>query len=342
MHTGRTPIKNAIVRRSVLVLLVLAALVGSPAAWADSAPIPADAAAPGSDPNHGTPLELLAGRIASTSAGRPVAVRCENQNDWNALEVQEGFAPGAELGFVAGQGYYPATNTFAWSATSAELSPAVCLPLQQFAQATAKPTKCQTSTQQQVTVYNTVRYSLTLTVKVRGHLVTRTVWRTKQVPTSVEQTVPGPIGPCFLGAPLPSGSSIPGICVSGSCYSVTANEPDTFWNRYGQFASAILALAHEPIHLWQDQAGAPVPPDALVESQAECSGMQWMAYVAEQLGDTPDDAQALADYFWQVDYPAYATFDQQNPYAEQHPYWSSDCTPGGTLDIRPAGSTVWP
>jgi hypothetical protein len=61
---------------------------------------------------------------------------------------------------------------------------------------------------------------------------------------------------------------------------------------------ALLTLAHESIHLQQATAGAVVPADSLVESQAECSGMQWTARVAEQFGDSPDDAQSIADYFW--------------------------------------------
>ena len=31
-----------------------------------------------------------------------------------------------------------------------------------------------------------------------------------------------------------------------------------------------------------------------------------------------------------------------DPYSLAHPYWSADCKPGGPLDARPTGSTVWP
>ena len=83
-----------------------------------------------------------------------------------------------------------------------------------------------------------------------------------------------------------------------------------------------------------------MPADSIVEAQAECSGMQWVARVAEQFGDTPDDAQSLAEYFWLLDYPADET--ATDPYSLLRPYWSADCKPGGALDIRPAGSTDWP
>ena len=73
---------------------------------------------------------------------------------------------------------------------------------------------------------------------------------------------------------------------------------------------------------------------AQAEAKADCYGMQWMPYVAEQLGDTPDDAQAIARWFWDKVYPL------SRP---THPeYWSADCRPGGALDARPAGTTAWP
>ena len=55
---------------------------------------------------------------------------------------------------------------------------------------------------------------------------------------------------------------------------------------------------------------------------------------AQQLGDTPDDAQAIADYFWTKLYPQEQT--------EEPAYWSAQCRPGGALDERPPGSTMWP
>jgi hypothetical protein len=65
-----------------------------------------------------------------------------------------------------------------------------------------------------------------------------------------------------------------------------------------------------------------------------------MAQVAVQLGDSPDDAQQIADYAWLMVYPNKAK--PTDAYSIQHPYWSPDCKPGGALDTRPVGSTVWP
>jgi hypothetical protein len=68
--------------------------------------------------------------------------------------------------------------------------------------------------------------------------------------------------------------------------------------------------------------------------------MQRTALVAQQLGDTPDDAEAVADYLWLLTYPGEAHPD--DPYSIQHPYWSMDCMPGGPLDVRAPGTTLWP
>ena len=101
---------------------------------------------------------------------------------------------------------------------------------------------------------------------------------------------------------------------------------------------AILTLAHESIHLGGVVGGrlsnGLAAGDQQAEAKADCSGMQWMPYVAEQLGDTPDDAQAIATYFWDKIYPlSRAT----------HPeYWSPDCRPGGALDAHLPGATAWP
>ena len=83
-----------------------------------------------------------------------------------------------------------------------------------------------------------------------------------------------------------------------------------------------------------------MPDDTLVEAQAECTGMQTMAQVAVGLGDSADDAQMLAAYSYLVDYPLDKTL--KDPYSLAHPHWSAACVPGGSLDVRPAGSTRWP
>ena len=60
-----------------------------------------------------------------------------------------------------------------------------------------------------------------------------------------------------------------------------------------------------------------------------------MPFVAQQLGATADDAQAIALYYWDVIYPQYQT----GAYSQ---YWSSECRKGGALDLRLPGNTAWP
>ena len=154
---------------------------------------------------------------------------------------------------------------------------------------------------------------------------------------SEPKDVLGAPAPCFLGTLATSGgwcSTVPTVSGSPqqSCYETTVNEPTGYWSNYFGYAWALDTLAHEAIHLWQDQAGAPLPANALVESQAACYSMQWLPYVATQLGDTPDDAQAITDFYWKIAYPSYLSLT--SAYAASRPYWSSDCAPGGALDIR--------
>jgi hypothetical protein len=63
--------------------------------------------------------------------------------------------------------------------------------------------------------------------------------------------------------------------------------------------------------------------------------MQWMAYIAQQLGATADDAKAIAVYYWDVIYPQYKT-------GGYNQYWSADCRAGGSLDLHLPGKTSWP
>ena len=53
------------------------------------------------DAAHDTPLELLASRIASHIAGRPVSVSCESYRDWVTVVSAQGGDPNGESGFVA-------------------------------------------------------------------------------------------------------------------------------------------------------------------------------------------------------------------------------------------------
>jgi len=113
---------------------------------------------------------------------------------------------------------------------------------------------------------------------------------------------------------------------------------------YIHYAEALLTLAHEPIHLGGEVYGvlgkglAVGDPEA--EAKADCYGMQWLGYVATQLGDNPTDAAAIATWVAEVYYPGLENSD--NP-----EYWSADCVPGGRLDIRadktgasPSGGTA--
>jgi hypothetical protein len=312
----------------LLGLVAMAASVDASAARVDTPVIPAGTPDPWSDPNHQGVLERFASNVASMIVGRPVSVRCEDQASWNALN------PNGDAADVAGFVTEPPdstttrvtrwhyvwrwrvvhgkrtryrrkvsytavithADTFVSSATTIELSPEVCQPLQQFGEASEKPTKCQPGTA-------------------------------------------API-PCFVGSPT---SDAPGICADAAqtaCYATATDWSEDYFTAYNSYAQALLTLAHESIHLIQATAGATVPADSLVESQAECSGMQWTARVAEQFGDSPDDAEAIAAYFWLINYPDEAK--ASDPYSLARPYWSVDCKPGGPLDIRPAGSTVWP
>jgi hypothetical protein len=280
--------------------LAVAFLVYPTAGRADTSVLPSNLGLPSSDPAHQSPLERLLAPIASHITGRPITVRCEGDHDWNVLAAQKNFDPKAEAGYVDTSTYLE-TNTFVNSATTMELSPSVCSHLQRFAQASAKPTKCQASTNRSA--------------------------------------------PCFLGTPTTSN----GVCwtvptLSGtrknSCYGVTATRSASYWGEYSAYASALATLAHEATHLWQVQAGTRVPADALVESQATCSSMQWLPYVATQLGDTPGDAQAVADFYWKIRYPLYMSLTAA--YSQSRPYWSADCKAGGALDIRDNKSGLWP
>lgn len=322
-------------RTAILLVAALLAASAAAAGSASAAPlratdtvtIPPGSPDPWSDPGHHSALEQLASTIATAIAGRPVTVRCEDQASWNALNPNG--SPDEVLGFVQKPPHSTTTrvtkyryvwsyhrvhgkrvryrhkvayttllthaDTFTASASTIELSPDVCGPLQQFAEASTKPTKC---------------------------------------------TPVGPAVPCFVGTPS---TDFPGLCTDSTlttCYSTAVDWGDDFYAAYNDDTQALLTLAHESIHIMQSTTGNVVPPDTLIESQAECSGMQWLPQVAVQLGDSQDDAQSIADYTWLLLYP-----NEQEPtdaYSTQHPYWSADCVPGGALDIRPPGATLWP
>jgi hypothetical protein len=85
-------------------------------------------------------------------------------------------------------------------------------------------------------------------------------------------------------------------------------------------AAALHVLAHESFHL----AGV------RNEAEADCYGLQRTAFVAEQLGADPVEAQRLADL-------AFLERAQSAP----PEYRSPQCYDGGALDLDP-GTSVWP
>jgi hypothetical protein len=283
----------------VVTVVALAGLAATASARADFAVIPAGAAQPGSDPAHATPLETLLSKLATTIAGRDdVAVRCYSLSGWqNAIA---GFdAPGEIGGFV----YTPATGldgTFAADALVAHLSPYVCDALEEFASAVAKPTKCPTVHP----VAKTVTRLVTVKKRVKGKLVARKVKRTRTI--TVQE----------LGTPAPCEPDV------GTSLG-TANERYTY---------ALLAFAHESTHLRQDTIGSAPLSEADAEGQANCTGLQWVPWVAQQLGDTADDGQTLATWYFN------RFFGTQYFPAE---YVPSDCHADGPLDLTP-GDGVWP
>jgi hypothetical protein len=297
------------VRRGVLLagVVLVCALAAPFAASADTAPIPSTPDLPWADPAHQSSFELLASRIASHIAGRPVAVRCEGDDDWETVVRKTGGNPSSESGYV-GTTWNGATGQLVGVSDMAELAGGdVCLPLNRFAVATAKPTQCSAPA--------AARTTLTAVKRVRAAAVGSGA--TRNVKAVEQRRVP-----CYLG----EGKSARPM-------------PASYWRAYGDYAVAILILAHESIHLGGVAGGRlanglPVG-DQQAEAKADCFGMQAMRYVAEQLGDTPEDAQSIAVYFWDVIYPRAVG----SSYSE---YWSADCRPGGPLDTRPAGSIAWP
>jgi hypothetical protein len=274
-----------------ILCTVLASFLGIGAvsvANADTAPVLASASVPGTDPGHATALEALASRIAMHIAGRPVSVHCDGGGEWASVVTQAGGDPAGESGFVATQ-WNGSTGQLLGLSSVAELSSAICLPLQQFASASTKPTTC---------VARSARLLAARPAAARPHA-----------------------GPCYLGAG-----------------KTAAPQSQAYWTSYAAYSIAILTLAHESIHLGGVVGGrlsnGLAVGDQQAEAKADCQGMQWMPYVAEQLGDTPDDAQAIARYFWDKIYGLSRV---------SHPeYWSPDCRPGGALDARPPGTAAWP
>lgn len=292
---------------------VVAAVATGAGSSLAGAPVTKDAGLPWADPAHQGQLELLAGQIASSLAGRTVTVHCESPDTWSSLAAELGFDQDSELGYVP-ISYDPLGRTVAADSTLIELAPQVCLALQQFAASDPKPTTCTVTVTKHQTVLVRRRVLVREQVKVDGKVLVRNVWRVELVRTTVTRTAKSGPRPCFGG-----GAPVAGMT-------------NAFWSRYADDASAILVLAHEAVHLTQYRAGAPVPTPAKAESEAQCVGMQWMSAVASQLGDTAADAEAIAQY----------TYDDIYPNFKGTPYWSADCAPGGPLDRRAPDRRAWP
>ena len=151
---------RSLVRARALGTLSIVAAVA--AAWASAslagAPISNDAGLPWADPAHQGQLELLASRVASSLAGRLVAVQCESPSSWQTLARELGFDPVAELGYVP-VSYDPTGETVLADSTVVELAPEVCLHLQAFASVDPKPTTCTVVTTRRETVTQCVASS---------------------------------------------------------------------------------------------------------------------------------------------------------------------------------------
>ena len=93
--------------------------------------------------------------------------------------------------------------------------------------------------------------------------------------------------------------------------------------RVGDVAMALAVVAHESYHVLGYSN----------EAQVECYGMQSIWYVANKLGASVAEAQALGSLYATRMYPTRRT---QTP-----TYWSAECRDGGKYDLRPA-SHGWP
>lgn len=276
--------------RLALAVALCAALAGAATsvARADSVPYADDGASPWAEGvAYTSPLESLAGQIASRISGRSVSVRCNGEHDWGILVSQRGVNEGVHLGYVT---FWVRTlngvslgEPFAGDFT--ELSPTVCFRLNAFALAASKPTRCDVTrtVATKTTKAKRVAVRKPKRVKVRrgGKLVTVTrvvtTWKTTQVTTTTYVKETDAAVPCYAKGRAATEMSA------------------SYWDAYWWYARTMLTLAHESIHLTNDRS----------EVNASCYGLQWVRYVAEQLGAAPDDAQAIASYAWDRVYPTY-------------------------------------
>ena len=86
--------------------------------------------------------------------------------------------------------------------------------------------------------------------------------------------------------------------------------------RVGNMAMALAVVAHESYHLLGYSN----------EAQVECYGLQSIWLVANKLGASIDESQALASLYATRMYPLRRTQTPQ--------YWSAECRDGGKFDLR--------
>lgn len=278
---------------------------------------------PWTHPTHESPLELLASKIASEIAQRPVRVYCNSQAEWDALKLP------AAAGVVPWpRSWTPTLVTWTDSSTRAHLAPIVCEHLWRFAKATSKPTRCPASRTVTTTRKVTVRYRATVSAKVTRRvkvgevwvkkrvIVRKSVWKTRTEDRSETTTTELDPAPCYR----------PSV---GPDVVVRSGDP-----AYRSYVFAIHALAHVAFHLADLTAGKPViTAPTVLESRAECFGLQNIARVALGLGAAEDDARSLARYYAETAYPGRQSCSPD--------YWSPECRSGGALDLEPA-TPDWP
>jgi hypothetical protein len=301
-------------RVGVLVGVLVAALALAGVARAENSVLaPSNGAMPWTDPAHQSPLETYASQVATQIGGRTVRVQCHGISEWSALGSQWGFDPARLVGFV-GWYYSPFTNRVVRTEDIVHLHESVCLPLQKYAEASAKPTRCDTTQTVERVVTKTVKVKKRIRVRVRvnGKLVWRwkVVLRNKQVRETIYEEVPGPRVPCYGTAGRNAGAVTPAD--------------------YRDYAWAIYTLAHELVHIKDVTVGSTVLTSAVAESRAACFGMQMTAQIAAAFGGDADDGNAIGNYVWV----------EQYPHLQGGDYWSADCRQDGPLDLTP-GDGVW-
>jgi len=309
-------------RRVSSIVLVIAALACASSAYADTSVIPDTPDLPWTNPSHESPLELLASRIASEIAQRPVRVYCDSQTEWDAGKQQL-----SAWGYVPWPRWSPSLVNWVDSSTQVHLAPIACEHLWRYAKATTKPTKCSASRTVTTTRKVTVRYRATVPVTVTRRVkvggiwvkkrvtVKKVVWKTRtDVRTQTSTTELDPV-PCYRPA-------------VGQDVLVRSGDP-----AYRDYIGAVQALAHEAFHLVDLTAGKPaIIASSVLESRAECFGFQRIARVASELGAAEDDAASMALYYVESVYSLRQS---------SSPYWSAECRPGGALDLDPE-TPSWP